>query len=59
MAVGLLGQLKTKAERCRGEKKPPGCGARRFLEGGWRCYFIGALASPSAGRCENQKYAKK
>jgi hypothetical protein len=40
------------------EKKTPGVGPAVF-EDSLRLKPAYALASPSAGRCENQKYAKK
>jgi hypothetical protein len=40
------------------KKKPPGGGPAVF-EDSLRLTSTYALASPTAGRCENQKYAKK
>jgi len=43
-------------EGAQAEKKPPGRGPA--VLDSVRVVFAYALASPSAGRCENQKYAK-
>jgi hypothetical protein len=51
----VLDEVETGTE---GEKKPPGGGPAVF-EDSLRFVSTYALASPSAGRCENQKYAKK